>query len=494
MPIKRICFFILFFSNVVLSQTIQNTVGSYTITFEANEPLFPAVVAEIYVSQGKLLMATGGGIDHYPNQWASFVKDLLVKDSLGRVMSTRSLGKNGWEVEGNLTGRVSLSYRVDLSFTKEKWPPGNEQAGIWFDKMLYVITKPLFIASDVQGHRVVTVNVPSGWKVSVPWLNHASLKNSYLVKELPELIENSMVVGIHSESVFREGDFTLRLALLGPVIESTELVASTLRAAVRQAGLLFPNTPPATFLVSFFYADDDDGESFETSFGFTTKTRPTKNNIMLWGNNLTHELLHIWIGGQIAGEDSGKTEWFEEGFSDYFADVALSRAGLLSEDVFLRKMEKVLARYSYFKISSNFPRVSLIEAGKRKGPLRFGVYDAGWTVGLCLDILIRENTNGTRTLDDLMRLFYSRYAHTGKNLTNDAFADALEEIAGTEARQFFVKYIGGIERIPVDEFLGRMGLEAALQGYAAELWILKKERLTAGELALLEGILKGRKN
>jgi hypothetical protein len=52
--------------------------------------------------------------------------------------------------------------RVDLRFTDEPWPAGNEQAGARFDDALYLVRRALFIECDAPGGRRVTFEVPLG--------------------------------------------------------------------------------------------------------------------------------------------------------------------------------------------------------------------------------------------------------------------------------------------------------------------------------------------
>jgi predicted metalloprotease with PDZ domain len=452
-------------------ETARSPVGEYRLWILSDSPPQLFIEADVEVRDGHLLMATGGGIDHLPNQWATFVHDLRATDPKGHSLPLDPVGAEGWRIVGGYSGRVHLAYRVDLTFTTQPWPPGNEQAGIWLDSTLYVITKPLFVASALEGPRRVSIALPIGWRLSTPWASDPGVAGAYLVSSRDELMENSLVAGHYAEQQFQYGPFTITLALLDDLARHQATVGAALDGIARHVNRVFPQTPPSRYLVTLFSAHQDDGESFTSSAAFTTATRPTRANIMLWGNNLSHELYHIWIGGTIRGNESAVFEWFDEGFTDYYADLALVQSGLIQPDVFVRKMEKVLARYAYFTVAPAFQRQTMFEASRRRGMNRFGVYDGGWAAAFCLDGLIQESSGGARALDDLMRALHEQFALADRAFTREDFIRVLSEVAGADLAGFFHRHIAGTEPLPLEACLARAGYEGAFQRYAGELWI-----------------------
>jgi predicted metalloprotease with PDZ domain len=449
----------------------ERSVGEYHLRILAGSPPSVLVEADVDVRDQRLAMETGGGIDHLPNQWATFVRELRATDPTGRALALEPVGAEGWRITQSYSGRVRLTYGVDVRFATEPWPPGNEQAGIWLDGALFVITKPLFVGSTLEGPRRVSIALPEGWRLSSPWAADPTEAGAFIVPSREELMENSLVVGQQSQRVFRHGPFTITLALLGDLARDEATVGAALDGIARHLNRVFPRTPRSRFLVTLFAAPQDDGESFTTSAAFTTATRPTEANVMLWGNNLAHELFHIWIGGSIHGDEKSVFEWFDEGFTDYYADLALVQSRLIEPDVFVRKMEKVLARYAYFTVAPAFERQSLFEASRRRGTNRFGVYDGGWAAAFCIDGLIQEASGGRHALDDLMRALHERFALIDRPFSRADFVQLASELSGRDLASFFDRHIAGSEALPLEDCLARAGYEGAFQRYAGELWI-----------------------
>jgi len=94
-------------------------------------------------------------------------------------------------------------------------------------------------------------------------------------------------------------------------------------------------------------------------------------------------------------------------------------------------------------------------------------YPKGESLGLVLDLLIRQNTNGKLSLDDVMRAMYDEfylkspkatYYLRGRGYTNEDFARVLLRLTDSDAHDFFRRYVRGVERPPYEEALNAVGL------------------------------------
>jgi predicted metalloprotease with PDZ domain len=94
-------------------------------------------------------------------------------------------------------------------------------------------------------------------------------------------------------------------------------------------------------------------------------------------------------------------------------------------------------------------------------------YPKGEVLGLVLDLLIRRQTGGRASLDDVMRRMYQKfyvespndtyYLH-GRGYTNEDFERVASEVAGADLTDFFKRYVRGVETPPYDEALATVGL------------------------------------
>lgn len=456
---------------------IENLPATYKVKVLENKPKFVFVKSRIPVSKGRLFMSPLG-VDHLPNGWATFIEDLTVSDESGRKLAFEKKEGANWQIADDYNGTVNLSYRVNLSFIYEDWVSGNEQAGAFLEDSIYLVTRPIFITSDFDGRRQIEFDVPAGWKVSTPW-KPASGAKTFIAENQNDLLSNTFVAGNHKEIRLAEGNFNFVLALPGKMRNSAAFVEAALKPVLKSYLRLFNRTPPDNFLMTFFYANAEDGEAYSRSSAFTTQDEVTKNGLIIWGNFLAHELFHYWNGQQMRGVNRGDRQWFSEGFTEYYANLTLVRERLITEELFLKKMEKHLALYLFFKSSPAFQGTSLVKAGERKGFNRPGVYNGGWTIAFCLDLLIREKTSGQKTLDDFFRAMYEKFGLTGKPYAYEDLVRTASETANADLSLFFENYVAGIQTVALGDFLGKYGLEAYSKSYAGEFYIFKKP--SAGE-------------
>jgi len=469
----------------------RKVTSNYRIRFNENNALLANVEAEITVSDGHLYMAPWGA-DYLPNGWASFVKNLRVTDGTGKVVNYESKPNGAWQLSAVLNGSsVRLSYQVDLSFTKTRWIYGNEQAGVYQDGALYIVTKALFIFSDDSSDYRVNFNLPADWKISTPWHTNSADGRSFVAEDKNDLINNSVVLGKHTEYVFKDGNFTFSLALLGRTKVAKNLIAPTLQKTLHSYIQMFDKTPPTKYLMTVFYAEEADSEAFAKSAAFTEHDTLTKDNLIGWGNTVAHEFFHSWNGHAIKGDDYASSQWFSEGFTEYYANLALVRQRLIDDELFIKKMENNLGLYLYFNASPAFDGATLKGAGANKGRYRLGVYDGGWSAAFCLDVIIRDETKGKKNLDDMMRLMYERFGLTSKKFRYDDLIAVASEIAGRDMRDFFKKFVEGKEQLPVLDCLKRSGFEGYTQFYDGEIYIKKSSGATAEQSAIQRGLLRG---
>ena len=439
----------------------------------------PADLASLHVTAE--IPYGGGGVfldsiqaNHLPRGWATFVRDLRILDGSGRDLALTPIDSTAaWSLPRGTTGPLTLEYEIDLAFAREPYPPGNEQAGQAFEDALYLVTKPLFVVSEAVGAATVDFSLPDGWEARAPWDSGTPAGDadaSFRVPNSASLLRNSLIVGRFGTVRIREGGIDLTLALPGEMRDAEPIVSAALAGPLRRYLEIFPAGPPGAYLMTFFYAAAEDGESFLDSSAFTTTQPVRPDGAILWANFLAHELLHYWIGQRIRGEDYGTSQWIGEGFTEYLANLTLVREGIVDEPTFRRKAEKHVGNYLYYQWSSAF-EAPIFEAGERKGYNRFGVYDGGWVVAACLDARLREGSGGVRTFEDLLGALWSEFGRPGIPYGHEDFVTTASQVAGEDLSGFFAEHVVARETLPVEECLRTLGYTLYAKPYAGEAYL-----------------------
>jgi predicted metalloprotease with PDZ domain len=466
----------------------KQSANIYNLKILLSDPPSAEIEADVTIKDGRLLMI-GGAVNHLPRGWATFINDIKITDSTGNALKLEEFSddkyKTQWRVGGgDFQGRARLTYRVDLAFAKTKWDAGNEQAAFYDGKALFAATRVFFIVPDVNAPAEVHFNLRADAKLAVPWKPLAGKQSFETSGE--DLVNNTLVAGDFGGFRARAGNFDFTVALLGKAREAEPLVSKALAKYSRMYDEIFSETPPSSYLMTLFYAESEDGESYNQSAAFTTPPPLSEENMIMWSNTLGHELFHHWCGGQINGEVYSESQWFQEGFTEYYANLALMREQIMPERFFIWKAENILGKYLYFRTAPQFAEVSIKKAGEKKTTYRFGVYDGGWAIAFALDLTIREKTAGRRNLDDFMRLMYRKFGLTGTKYKYADLVATASETAESDMSDFFKRYVEGTEVLPVASMLEKVGYGSAVQDYADEMYIfpLKPTPLKAAWLKL----------
>ncbi|MEO6447372.1 MAG: hypothetical protein ABIZ91_16715 [Gemmatimonadaceae bacterium] len=150
--------------------------------------------------------------------------------------------------------------------------------------------------------------------------------------------------------------------------------------------------------------------------------------------------------------------WVSEGITDYYADLALVRGGVIDSLEFLSltngKIEEVNAA----------PAVALEDASVSTWihPVdgsAYLYYPKGSLAGFMLDVLIRDATDNGAGLDEVMREVYQKSFKAGRGFTPQDWWGAVSRAAkGKSFTEFTVNYIDGRAPYPWAELLPLAGL------------------------------------
>ena len=179
-----------------------------------------------------------------------------------------------------------------------------------------------------------------------------------------------------------------------------------------------------------------------------------------WTGLVTHEFFHAWNGKRLRPKVLGpfdferesyvRTLWAVEGFTSYYDNLLRVRAGLLKPKAYLKQLSGDIERMARtpgrdvqsLDAASYNAWIKAYRPDENSGNTSVSYYTKGSLLGWILDARIRRATSGRRSLDDVMRTAYARFAGaTGygreglirvvAEVANKAVASWLDEAART---------------------------------------------------------------
>ena len=473
--------------------------GRYEVTLHAHAFEALDVTAHITRTSGRIFPGVGGG-SYLKGGWTSVIENLAVRTPDGRPVQ-RTLkylaeyGAHYWALtlDGKpYSGPIDLRYRVNLGYAKKKHPYGNEQGGQAFARSLYTVAKPVFVASDIEGAWRVHFDLPAGMRVAYP-LKHADASSAeFVAPDFSALQDNPITIGKFFQQSIAAGAATLDLVLPHVGDGDPQAVLQTARKVMTLYGRLLPGGRAGRYQVVMFPSYADDGESYTNATVVTSSQPFSAKNRLVWTDLLAHELFHFWNGVRLASASAEETQWFSEGFTEYYAVLAQVNLGLIGPDVFEKHLEQNYANYRYFLHSGLYKDASLQSAGKAKARNRFGVYNGGFVVALSLDMAIHERTGGRKSLDDVMQSLFANFALKERHFTPADIVKAVSAVAGTDYTTFFEAHVDGRMPIDAESLFSPLGFNASTVAFAGEAYLERKPHPSRAERANWRWLTKTR--
>ncbi len=195
-----------------------------------------------------------------------------------------------------------------------------------------------------------------------------------------------------------------------------------------------------------------------------------------WLGLVSHEFFHVWNVRRLRPKALQRYDldqpmlfdelWIAEGLTSYYDELMLVRAGLMTEADYLKSLSTSINRV----MESPGNKVQSLQDSSRDAWIKFyrpdendinakvSYYTKGAIVGLVLDAQIRLVTRDRKSLDDVMRTLYSRYAGAKGGYTNKDFFKVVDEVAGVQLGAHVMKMIESPGEIDFQTALNWWGL------------------------------------
>jgi predicted metalloprotease with PDZ domain len=153
--------------------------------------------------------------------------------------------------------------------------------------------------------------------------------------------------------------------------------------------------------------------------------------------------------------------WVSEGITDYYADLAEVRGGVVGDSGFYDQTASKISQVA------DAPATALTDASLTTwihptDGTEYVYYPKGSLAGFMLDVIIRDASDNRRSLDDVMRELYENTYKKGRGFTATDWWGAVTRAAGGKSFDAFNhRYIDGREPFPWDSILPLVGLRLA---------------------------------
>lgn len=222
---------------------------------------------------------------------------------------------------------------------------------------------------------------------------------------------------------------------------------------------------------------------------------------------VSHEYFHTWnvkrikpaafAPYQLEKENHTRLLWVAEGFTSYYDDLMLLRAGVIDEEKYFSLVAKSIdtvskapGRLKQSVADSSFDAWTRFYKQDENAPNALvSYYSKGALIALGLDLLLRNQSGGQRSLDDVMRLLWSRYGrefYRGQQcgIPEGAMPELILEATGIDTSDFLKRHVDQCNDVPLQALLGDAGITLEPLTASATHSIDARTRMNQGRLEL----------
>ena len=423
--------------------------------------------------------------DYHLQNHAEYVRNLSAWGDVGAAVQGQELAvkhadRNSWDVA------VRGSKEVDVHYTLPETPPGLFSDNIRMRDNQIFWNGPavfLYVVGRKQKPVSLVIQLPNGWQAQTA-LEKLPLRlpagpdaAEYHAPDYDTLVDSPVVLaapGVISSRDFLVSGVPHRLVFFGKPIAKgvVDSYVSMLKRIVQSEMEIMRSLPYARYLFLF---DVDGAPGGLEHLDCCRIGLPSRAALDQVAPHIAHELFHAWNVKRIRPLALGPFDyvhpprtrnlWFAEGVTDYYAYVAVRRAGLTTPEQFLDHWNEAIhalqGNPNRLQVSADEASLRVWEDGYSSGFGGLSYYEKGALIGLCLDLSIRGVTENRRSLDDVMRLLMRRHAPPLPGYAEDELEAVINEVAGQDLSALYDRLARSTHELPLRECLGYAGLSTS---------------------------------
>ncbi len=190
----------------------------------------------------------------------------------------------------------------------------------------------------------------------------------------------------------------------------------------------------------------------------------------------SHEYFHLWnvkrikpaafLPYDLSRETYTRQLWAFEGITSYYDDLHLLRSGCISAEEYLSLLAQTITRVWRMPgrllqsvADSSFDTwIKLYHPNENTPNAQVSYYNKGALLALALDLRIRRDTQGAKSLDTVLQAAWQQYGQTGIGVPEGGIERLVESVSGLDFSDFFQRYLYGTEDVPLAELLAAVGV------------------------------------
>ncbi len=425
------------------------------------------------------------------SDFGNFIVGFKALNYKGEEMVYTKTDENSWVIH-NATELDKITYLVNDTFDVENTEgvaTPFSPSGTNIDEDNFVLNLPGFIGyfETLEHYQYklditapTSLNRSSALQLVGEEMSKDSLSvtHNYYAPRYFDITDNPMMYGDFEVEEFQVGDIKVVLSVYSPnkVHTALDLKETVYEMMKAQKTYLGDINSTARYDIFLYLSEMD--ETSPTGFGalehhtstivVLPETMPLEALASSMIDVVSHEFFHIVTPLSIHSEDVhyfnyyeptfSKHLWMYEGVTEYFATLFQVDQGLVTEEEFYQTIMEKIQTASGLDDTMSFTEMSENVLVSPYAENYYNVYQKGALIGMCIDIIMREESNGTRGILSLMKELSLKF---GKDMPfkDDMLIEEIVEMTYPSIGEFFETHVIGTTPIDYSLYFEKAGLE-----------------------------------
>jgi len=422
------------------------------------------------------------------DNYGQYIEGLKAYDSKGKELTVTHPDQNSWKIEGakklaKVTYWVNDTYDTEAGKEDKVFSPAGTNILAGQNFMLNTHGFVGYFEGAVESPYEVTINHPADlWgATSMTDIDKSATVDVFKTSRYAELVEHPIMYSKPDFTTFTVDGMEITISVFSPTgkvkaADITPEMETMMRAQKKFLGAINSTKKYSILLYLSSVAQND-------AQGFGALEHPTSTTVVLpeqmdadylkstLKDVVSHEFFHIVTPLSVHSKEiqffdfynpkMSEHLWMYEGITEYFANLFQVNQGLIDENAFYERLAKKIAQSKTYDDTMPFTQMSKNVLEEPYKAQYANVYEKGALIAMCLDIQIRESSNGKRGILSLMRELGSEYGNSKPFNDSELFAK-VTALTYPEVGEFLKTYVAGNTPIPYEKYFAKMGVTKAV--------------------------------
>jgi len=408
-------------------------------------------------------------------EYAKHLQDFEAIAANGQPLSWQKISKNHWRINLGSNSQIKIRYRI---FCNELTVRTNH---IDATHAFFTGAAVFMYVPEYQHHPFqIEVNLPKeNWQIATALPIVANRSNRFYAKNFDTLVDSPFEIGIQEQHEFTVLNKRHRLIIWGQHNADVSRIIKDTTAIIEVEAEIFNGLPYDRYDFILHASNGFGGLEHKdcTVLLYNRLGFRKEESYLQFLNLVAHEFFHTWNVKRIRPkalesfnynqENYTGSLWFSEGTTSYYDQIFPLRAGIYDAKHYLKLVTKAITRLQttfgrnvQSLYDSSFDTwIKLYRPDPNTHNNQISYYLKGELVSMLLDLLIRDKTNNSRSLDHVLQIMWERFGKNEIGFNEAELYEVIENVAGIDLTGFWKDYLYGTKELDYNYYLEPFGIE-----------------------------------